>query len=81
MADEGKRPGRERAANDNCPPDGQDAGNEADAAERLDRVVLTVARLIGRRMAREDFEKAMQAANDNAPPTFDGSGKGTDDTE
>lgn len=61
--------GKRTPANDNCPPDGRDAGREVDAAERLDAVVLTIARLIGRRMAREDFEKAMRAANDNdAPP-------------
>lgn len=68
MVDDAKRSGRKKPANDNGPPDGQDAGNEVDAPERLDAVVLTIARLIGRRMAREDFEKAMQAANDNAPP-------------
>lgn len=61
--------GKQKPANDNRLPDGRNAGREADAAERLDAVVLTIARLIGRRMAREDFEKAMRAANDNdAPP-------------
>ncbi|RWR04191.1 hypothetical protein [Paenirhodobacter populi] len=60
MGDDGNRPGRERPANENRPPDGQDAGQRDDASERLDAVVLTIARLIGRRMAREDFEKAMQ---------------------
>lgn len=64
MDDEGKR----RLANDNRPPDGQDAGC---ASERLDAVVLSIARLIGRRMAREDFEKAMRAANDNGPDNGD----------
>lgn len=39
-------------------------GQEADASARVDAVVLTIARLI----AREHFE-ALQAANDNAPPT------------
>lgn len=39
-----------------------------DAGERLDAVVLSIARLIGRPMAREDFEKVRSAANDNAPP-------------
>jgi len=56
--DDGREP-----ANDNCPPD----GNEVHVSERLDKVVLSIARLIGRRMAREDFEQAMRAANDNAP--------------
>ncbi|SIT77900.1 hypothetical protein [Pontibaca methylaminivorans] len=58
---------KQRPANDNRPPDGQEAGREVDASERLDAVVLSIARLIGRRMAREDFEKAMRAANDNKP--------------
>ncbi|GEK71188.1 hypothetical protein SAMN04244581_04354 [Paracoccus denitrificans] len=81
MGDDGNRPGREGPANDNCPPDGQGAGQRDGASERLDAVVLTIARLIGRRMAREDYEKARCAANDNAPPNRDGSGKGADDTE
>lgn len=59
--------GRKRPANDNRPPHGQDAEREAEASERLDAVVLSIARLIGRRIAREDFEKAMRAANDNVP--------------
>lgn len=62
--------GKRKPANDNRAPNGQDAGNEADASARLDAVVLTIARLIGRRMAREDFE-ALQIANDNAPKTGD----------
>jgi hypothetical protein len=44
-----------------------------------DAVVLTIARLIGRRMAREDYEKAMRAANDNTPPTRGGGGRDRDD--
>jgi len=63
-----KHPGGERPANDNRPPDGQKVGGEAGASERLDAVVLSIARLIGRRMAREDFDRAMHAANDNASP-------------
>ncbi|WP_323718418.1 hypothetical protein [Paracoccus aminovorans] len=59
--------GKQRPANDNRPPDGQDAGREADASVRLDAVVLSIARLIGRQIAREHFE-ALQAANDNQPP-------------
>lgn len=50
MAGDGKHCGREKPANDNCPPDGQDAGDEINATERLDAVVLTIARLIGRRI-------------------------------
>ncbi|AYW42078.1 hypothetical protein DL351_22515 [Pseudomonas aeruginosa] len=71
MAGDEKRPGEDIPANDNRPPDGQDAMKGADASERLDAVVLTIARLIGRRMAREDFENAMRAANDNAPKSGD----------
>lgn len=51
--------------NDNTPPNG-----DADIApwQRLDRVVFDIARLIGRQMAREDFERLRAAtANDNAP--------------
>ena len=77
MTDDGKRPERERVANDNRPPDGQDAAHGGDASERLDRVVFTIARLIGRQIAREHFE-ALQAANDNVAPTRDEpGGKGT----
>lgn len=68
-------------ANANCAPDGRDAGSETDAAERLDEVVLIIARLIGRRMAREDYDKAMRAANDNAPPARDGAGPVTEDKD
>lgn len=33
---------------------------------KIDRVAVTLARIIGRRMAREDFER-LHAANDNSP--------------
>lgn len=82
MEEEGRKgPGRERPANDNHPPHGQDAGSEADVGERLDTVVLSIARLIGRRMAREDFEKALRAANDNAPPARHGAKPGAEDED
>ncbi|MCO5059811.1 MAG: hypothetical protein M9905_18435 [Rhizobiaceae bacterium] len=68
MSDDGKRCGRERPANDNHPPDGHEIEGETDASGRLDAVVLSIARLIGRRMAREDHENAIRAANDNASP-------------
>jgi hypothetical protein len=68
MDDDEQRSGRERPANDNRAPAGQDTEGDAAALERLDAVVLSIARLIGRRMAREDYEKAMDAANDNTPP-------------
>ncbi len=47
-------------ANDNQGPDGQDD----EARRQLDQVVLSIARLIGRRIAREQFA-ALTAANDN----------------
>lgn len=76
-SDNGGDQGKPRPANDNRPPDGKDAQQEADASERVDAVVLTIARLIGRQIAREHFE-ALQAANDNVPPTRDEpGGKGT----
>jgi hypothetical protein len=49
-------------ANDNQGPVG---GPEREAWKRVDRVALTLARIIGRRMAREDF--AARVANDNRP--------------
>lgn len=52
-------------ANDN---QGPEDGPEREAWKRVDRVALTLARIIGRRMAREDFE-ALVAANDNRPRT------------
>jgi hypothetical protein len=48
-------------ANDN---QGPEDGPERAALERVDRVALTLARIISRRMAREDFER-LTAANDN----------------
>ncbi len=46
-------------ANDNRGPDGE-------AQRRLDKAVLSIARVIGRRIAREQFE-ALRAANDDRP--------------
>ena len=48
------------------PPAANDSGN-GDARARIDAAVLTIARLIGRQMAREAFER-LKAANDNEPP-------------
>lgn len=55
----------DRAADDTSPPAAND-GN-GDARVRIDAAVLTIARLIGRQMAREAFER-LKAANDNEPP-------------
>jgi hypothetical protein len=48
--------------------DNRRADRSADIApwQRLDRAVLSLARLIGRQIAREQFE-ALQVANDNRP--------------
>jgi hypothetical protein len=65
--DTDKRPGNVVPANDNHWPGPEGTEHAyADAAPRqkLDRVVLSIARLIGRQIAREHF-KALQAANDN----------------
>ncbi|WP_421708583.1 hypothetical protein [Algihabitans sp.] len=45
---------------------GTAANDSGTAATRLDAAVLTLARLIGRQMARETFEQ-LSAANDNRP--------------
>lgn len=52
--------------------DNRGAGGEAasERQRRIDRAVLTIARLIGRRIAREEFE-ALHAANDNRPKAVD----------
>jgi hypothetical protein len=63
--------GRPVAANDN----GNVNGPDPDALRKVDEVALTIARIIGRRMAREDFAARLAAANDNQPK----SGKTGDD--
>jgi len=66
MTDDGSRTDRERPANDNPAPHGQESEGKAKpkASGKLDAAVLSIARMIGRQMAREHFE-AQQAANDN----------------
>lgn len=55
-------------ANDNRPDKEAEDGEDIAPSQRLDRVVLDIARLIGRQMAREDFERLRATtANDNAP--------------
>lgn len=53
-------------ADDGPPLAANDNGN-AEGRARVDAAVLRIARLIGRQMARERFER-MIAANDNRPP-------------
>lgn len=61
-------PGRFVPANDN-----NNASDEPDAGtwQRVDRAALTLARIIGRRMARQDFER-LHAANDPRPIVSEG---------
>jgi hypothetical protein len=56
----------DRVADDLQPPAANDNGNAA-ALLRIDAAVLRIARLIGRQMAREAFER-LTAANDSRPP-------------
>ncbi|GLK65321.1 MULTISPECIES: hypothetical protein [Paracoccus] len=69
MADSGKGGwGGRIPANDNGPEGEAEGGEDSASLEKLDRVVLDIARLIGRQMAREDFARLQGlAANDNAP--------------
>ncbi|MCB1522449.1 MAG: hypothetical protein KDJ37_18025 [Hyphomicrobiaceae bacterium] len=56
------------AANDNCDADGPDP----EALRKVNDVALRLARIIGRRMAREDFAASVaKAANDNTPKSGD----------
>ncbi|MDE0056868.1 MAG: hypothetical protein OXP07_02000 [Defluviicoccus sp.] len=54
---------RGAAANDN-PGSGAEAGGEP--AARIDTAVMTLARLLGRQIAREEFRR-LEAVNDNEP--------------
>jgi hypothetical protein len=56
----------DRAVDDGEPPAANDNGN-AEGRPRIDAVVLRIARLIGRQMAREEFDRLI-AANNNHPP-------------
>ena len=50
-------------------PASRAAANDGGAAEaRIESVVLTIARLLGRQIAREAFEH-LDAANDDTPTT------------
>lgn len=56
------------AANDNGETDGPDP----EVRRKVNDVVLQLARIIGRRMARENFAaRVAKAANDNAPKSGD----------
>ena len=51
------KPERFKPANDNIGPHGEPDAEKpsAETWRKIDRVALTLARIIGRRMAREDF--------------------------
>lgn len=63
-------------ANDNQGPDGRRSEPDHETCRQVDRVALAIARLIGRRIAREQFE-ALSAANDNEPKDAEGAEEGT----
>jgi len=71
MEDENKPPPDEawKPANDNYHRQALDDDSDIPPWRRLDKVVLSIARLIGRQMAREDFER-LRAANDNDSGTL-----------
>ncbi len=56
----------ERAADDEQPRAANDNGN-GKVRPRIDAAVIRIARLIGRQIAREQFER-LHAANDNRAP-------------
>jgi hypothetical protein len=63
-ADEPELEGQPGAANDNGSADGPDP----EALRKVHEVILKLARIIGRQMAREDFAaRVAKAANDNTP--------------
>jgi len=72
-------PDRFRPANDNRGPLGEpDAGKpSAETWLKIDRAAVTLARIIGRRMAREDFDR-LSAANDNRPNLSESTEDGAD---
>ena len=67
-------PERFKPANDNNGPHGEP---DAETWDKIDRVALTLARIIGRRMAREDYA-ARVAANNNRPVASEGMEDGAD---
>lgn len=58
---------------DSPTPDALTAANDnAATGARIDRAALILARLLGRQMARDAFER-LKTANDNRPPDSGGS--------
>ena len=72
MADDSKpESDRPIAANDNRGPDGREHESANETRRQLEEAALTIARLIGRRIAREQFA-ALNGANDNSPRDVQG---------
>jgi hypothetical protein len=57
----------EECATNNMEPAAANDNGDGGISPRIDAAVLRIARLIGRQMAREEFER-LKAANDNRPP-------------
>ena len=52
---------------------------DPEALRKVNDVALKLARIIGRRMARDDFAARTAAANDNAPPARNGNEQADDE--
>jgi len=66
MEDEDRAAGP-RVRLEGAPPLAANGNANGDARARIDAAVLTIARLIGRQIAREAFER-LSVANDNRSP-------------
>ncbi|MFT4134724.1 hypothetical protein [Labrys sp. (in: a-proteobacteria)] len=79
MAEETKTgPTPSAPSNDNSSLAGSNRAGEDSGPAKLDRIVLDIARVVGRQLAREAFEKH-QAANDNRPGRRKEKGRGKKD--
>ena len=58
------------AADGRQPPAANDNGN-GEAGARIDAALLQIARLIGRQMARERFERLIGANDNRSPGRYD----------
>ena len=65
-------------SNDNSDPAGSSHADGNGGPAKLDRIVLDIARAIGRELARDAFEKH-RAANDNRPSRREEKGRGKKD--
>lgn len=67
MIEDKDRAAGPRARPEDVEPTAANDNGDGDARPRIEAAVLRIARLIGRQMAREEFER-LSAANDNRPP-------------